>query len=397
MSEMKKVFLVKYGEIALKGLNKPYFEKALIQKIKDALKDNKIDRIYKNDGITFLEVDRDENDSEIINKIKKVFGIAYISKSYEVESDIDSISEAAIEYVNDILKDKKVKTFKVDCKRGDKQFPMKSPDIASEVGGRILEKVHEIKVDVHNPEIRVYVDVRKNKSYIYSEKIQCFGGLPTGTNGKGMLLLSGGIDSPVAGWLLAKRGMQLEAIHFHSYPFTSDRAKEKVIDLAKIVSQYAGTIKLYNVNLLDIQQEINAKCPEKEGTIITRRFMMKIAEIVAKENGNFILITGESLGQVASQTIHGLVATDAAVQMPVMRPLIGMDKVDIMDVAKEIGTYDTSIMPFEDCCTVFLPKHPTTRPKLENIEESETKLDEEKLIKEALENITVEYVDYYKE
>ncbi len=393
MIEMKKVFLIKYGEIALKGNNKPYFERILIQKVKDVLKDNVIEKIYKRDGLTYLEVDPNEDDQEIIEKIQKVFGIAYISKSYEVESNMEAIGQGAVNYMEKLLEGKSSATFRVKAKRGDKQFELTSPDIARYVGGAILKNIDNLKVDLHNPEITIFVDVRRESSHVYSEKIACHGGLPLGTNGKGLLLLSGGIDSPVAGWLMAKRGMQIEAIHFHSYPFTSDRAKEKVMDLASILAQYCGQIRLYNINLLEIQQEINASCPEKEMTIISRRYMMKLAEIIGKKNHHQLLVTGESLGQVASQTVHGLVATDASVEMPVMRPLIGLDKVDIMEISKKIGTYDTSIQPYEDCCTVFLPKHPATRPKLENIEHSEESLDEEKLINNALEGMTIDYID----
>jgi thiamine biosynthesis protein ThiI len=282
------------------------------------------------------------------------------------------------------LKKKGVKTFKINAKRADKNFPVKSPDIARTIGAKVLKGCKTLKVDVHDPDCLLFVDVRKGKSYIYEQKIMGYGGLPLGTNGKGMVLLSGGIDSPVAAWMMAKRGMLIEAIHFHSYPYTSERAQEKTEDLAQIIAGYCGRFKMHIVNLLPIQEAIVTNCPEEETTILVRRFMMRIAEKVAKETDCCLLITGENLGQVASQTAEALVVTDHSVQIPVMRPLIAMDKIDIMDIAKSIGTYETSILPYEDCCTVFLPKHPTTKPKLEKILESESKLDVEKLINDAL-------------
>ncbi len=390
---MDKVFLVKYGEIALKGLNKPYFERMLLNRIKVRLKSFNVTDIYKSDGIIYVKVDEKESDGQIIKEIKKVFGIAYISLSYETGTDMKMISESAVEYVNTLIKEKKIKTFKVETRRGYKQFPLKSPEISSRVGAAILKDTQGISVDVHQPDTTIYVDVRKEKSYIYSEKIRGYGGLPLGTNGKGLLLLSGGIDSPVAGWMMAKRGMQIEAVHFHSYPFTSERAQEKVMALAEILTNYCGEIKIYHVNLLNIQQKIAEKCPESELTILSRRFMMKISERIAESNGCDALITGESMGQVASQTIQGLIASDNSVRMLVTRPLIALDKVDIMDTAKEIGTYETSILPYEDCCTVFLPKHPATKPKLGNILKSELLLDGEVLIEEAIEEMEVTTVE----
>jgi len=283
------------------------------------------------------------------------------------------------------INERGVKTFKVEAKRADKNFPVKSPEIGRLIGGAVLKGCKVLSVDVHNPDCRLFVDVRHDKSYIYQDKIAGFGGLPLGTNGKGLTLLSGGIDSPVATWMMAKRGMMIEAIHFHSYPYTSQRAQEKVEDLAAIVATYCGRFKMHVVNLLPIQEAIVENCPEEETTILVRRFMMRIAERIAQQNDCGMLITGENLGQVASQTAESLVVTDASVKMPVMRPLIAMDKVDIMDLAKEIGTYETSIMPYEDCCTVFLPKHPATKPRLERILESESKLDCEALIDAAIE------------
>ena len=307
---------------------------------------------------------------EVIQDISRVFGVASVSHAAEVASDLDVIYEAAGEYMADLMKSRNIATFKVEAKRADKSFPVESPEISKRVGGAVLKHCKVLKVDVHQPDCVLYVNVRHGYTYIYADKIKGFGGLPLGTNGKGMVLLSGGIDSPVAAWMMAKRGMVIEAVHFHSYPYTSERAQEKVFDLTRI---------------LGIQEAIGENCPEDEMTILSRRFMMMIAERIARDNGCDMLITGENIGQVASQTAQGLVVTDNAVSMPVMRPLIAMDKVDIMDLAQKVGTYETSIQPFEDCCTVFLPKHPVTKPRLENILKSESVLDKEALIAAALE------------
>ncbi len=383
---MKKIFIIKYGEIALKGLNKPYFEKKLMTRIKKVLKDIEILDLYRSDGILYLEVSQDEAENRIINLVRKVFGIAYISIAIEVKTDMDEIVQEALAYTQRLLQEKPYESFKVVTKRGNKRFPLTSPEISSQIGGYIYKHIENMKVDIHNPDLVIYLDIRNEKSYIYHEKIQGYGGLPLGTNGKGVLLLSGGIDSPVAGWMMAKRGMELEAVHFHSYPYTSDRAREKVLDLAGILAEYCNRIRVTVINLLDIQQAILEKCPEEQSTILSRRFMMRIAERIGRENGSQALITGESIGQVASQTIEGLVVTNQSVSMPVMRPLIAMDKIDIMELAKDIGTYDTSILPYEDCCTVFLPKHPVTKPKLEDILAFESLLDVEGLIENALSN-----------
>lgn len=315
-----------------------------------------------------------------------MFGVASISPAVECESNMEAIGKAAVEYMLEAIEERGIKTFKVEAKRADKNFPVKSPDIGRQVGAAVLKGCKVLKVDVHDPDCRLFVDVRHDLTYIYQDKIPGYGGLPLGTNGKGMTLLSGGIDSPVATWMMAKRGMLIEAVHFHSYPYTSQRAQEKVEELASLVATYCGRFKMHVINLLPIQEQIVQNCPEEETTILVRRFMMRIAEKLAANNGCNMLITGENLGQVASQTAEALVVTDAAVKMPVMRPLIGLDKVDIMDIAQEIGTYEKSIEPYEDCCTVFLPKHPTTKPKLEKILMSESKLDAETLIDNAIES-----------
>jgi thiamine biosynthesis protein ThiI len=384
---MKKVLIVRYGEIALKGLNKPYFIHKLITEIHKSLKDLGKLNVSSSNGLIFIDIDK-YNEMDVINRVIKVFGIVSVSPSYEIEKDIDTICEVALQHVRERIEEEGYKTFKVETRRADKSFPIKSPEISRKVGGYILSHLNTLKVDVHEPEMFLYVDVR-NRAYIYSEKILGYGGLPLGTNGKVMLLLSGGIDSPVAGWMMAKRGVEIEAIHYHSYPFTSERAKEKVIELAKILTKYCGKIRFYSVNLLPIQQEINEKCPAEEMTILSRRFMMKIAEKVAIERNCHGLVTGESIGQVASQTMESLVVTDAAVGLPVFRPLIALDKVDIMNIAKKIDTYETSILPYEDCCTVFLPKRPVTKPHLDRILLSEQKLEMDQLIEDAIENMEI--------
>ncbi len=387
------ILIVRCGEVALKGLNKPYFERMLVDRIKKVCKKFEGLEVRRHEGLIFVRAEKNLSRDDIIKEISKVFGVASISPAREVESELDAIGEEAVKFMLELIEEKGIKTFKVEAKRADKTFPVKSPEIGRIIGAKVLIGCKVLKVDVHNPECHLFVDVRRDISYIYEQKISCFGGLPLGTNGKGMVLLSGGIDSPVAAWMMAKRGMLLEAVHFHSYPYTSERAQEKVEDLAKIVAGYCGRFKMHAINLLPIQEQIVEKCPEEETTILVRRFMMKIAEKIAQDKGCCMLITGENLGQVASQTAESLVVTDASVSIPVMRPLIAMDKVDIMEKAKEIGTFETSILPYEDCCTVFLPKHPTTKPKLERILESESRLDVETLVEAAVkskETITIE-------
>ena len=395
---MNKVLIIKYGEIALKGMNKPYFERVLMERIRKAIKDFPEASVWRYEGVVFARTAAQEQLQEMATEISKVFGVATVSIAAEVESDPETIFSDAAEYMKEIRQEQEIRTFKVEAKRSNKQFPVISPEIARKAGGSILKACNDdpeypLTVNVHEPDCLLFMDVRRDKTYIYHDKIAGFGGLPLGTNGKGLVLLSGGIDSPVAAWMMAKRGMNIEAIHFHSYPFTSDRAKEKVLDLTKILAGYCGRIKVHCVNLLEIQQAINSHCPEEQMTILSRRFMMKIAERLAHQVGADVLITGENIGQVASQTVQGLVVTDHAVELPVMRPLIAMDKVDIMAIAQKIGTFETSIQPYEDCCTVFLPKHPSTKPKLENIRESETHLDVEGLIETAMAGIELHVVN----
>ncbi|MCI9475592.1 MAG: tRNA 4-thiouridine(8) synthase ThiI [Emergencia sp.] len=380
----QNIFIVRCGEVALKGMNKPYFERMLVDRIRKNLKEFDAVDVRRHEGLIFVRADKKYDKEQLIKQISKVFGVASISPAVEAPSNLDAIGEEAVKYMMELIETKGVKTFKVEAKRADKNFPVKSPDIGRIIGAKVLIGCKVLKVDVHNPDVHLFVDVRHDKSYIYQQKIAGFGGLPLGTNGKGMVLLSGGIDSPVAAWMMAKRGMVIEAVHFHSYPYTSQRAQEKVEDLARIVASYCGNFKMHVINLLPIQEQIVQNCPEEETTILVRRFMMRIAEKIAEKNRAMMLITGENLGQVASQTAEALVVTDACVKMPVMRPLIAMDKVDIMDKAEEIGTFETSIQPYEDCCTVFLPKHPTTKPKLERILESESHLDVDALVDAAV-------------
>lgn len=380
----QNILIVRCGEVALKGMNKPYFERMLVDRIRRNLKAFKGVDIKRQEGLIFVRAEKDLDIDAIIKETAKVFGVASISKAVEAEPNLDAIGEAAVEYMMNLIETRGVETFKVEAKRADKNFPIKSPEIGRIIGAKVLVGCKVLKVNVHEPDVLLHVDVRHDKAYIYEGKVNGFGGLPLGTNGKGMVLLSGGIDSPVAAWMMAKRGMMIEAVHFHSYPYTSPRAQEKVEDLAKILATYVGKFKMHTINLLPIQEQIVMNCPEEETTILVRRFMMRIAEKIAEKNDCMMLITGENLGQVASQTAESLVVTDASVSKPVMRPLIAMDKTDIMDKAKEIGTYEKSIEPYEDCCTVFLPKHPTTKPKLEKILESESKLDCEALIEAAV-------------
>ena len=383
------IFIVRCGEVALKGMNKPYFERMLLERIRKLLKKFDGVRAYRHEGLIYVRADKElnaGNDAKqaILKEIGKVFGVASISPAMECDSTMEDIGRTAVSYMMEAIEERGAKTFKVEAKRADKNFPVKSPDIGRLIGAEVLKGCKVLKVDVHDPDVKLFVDVRHDKSYIYQDKIPGFGGLPLGTNGKGMTLLSGGIDSPVATWMMAKRGMMIEAVHFHSFPYTSQRAQQKVEELASLVSTYCGRFKMHVINLLPIQEQIVQNCPEEETTILVRRFMMRIAQELAKASDCNMLITGENLGQVASQTAEALVVTDASVSMPVMRPLIGMDKVDIMDLAREIGTYEKSIEPYEDCCTVFLPKHPSTKPRLERILASESKLDCEKLIEEAV-------------
>jgi len=388
---LERVALLRYGEIHLKGLNRPYFERALYNNIVNALKPYEGVTVKKAEGRYYVENIGD--DPRIFDSVAKIFGVISFSPALKVEKDVAAIQKAAEVLVREVMEAKSSSpgekiTFKVESRRSDKSFPLNSMELSPKVGAYLLRSIPNLKVDVHHPMITVNVEVRE-QAYVYCQVIPAAGGMPVGTNGKAALLLSGGIDSPVAGWMIAKRGVELIAVHYHSFPYTSERAKEKVIDLCRILSQYCGEIKLHVVPFTRIQQELYQKCPHNLLTILMRRFMMRIAEVVAHKEDAKALVTGESLGQVASQTMESLCATNDAVSIPVFRPLIGMDKIEIMDLAKKIGTYETSILPYEDCCTVFVPKHPTTRPKLEMVREAEKLVEGDKLIEEAIANIEV--------
>ena len=384
---MYKAFLIKYAEIAIKGKNRYIFEDALVAQIKYQLKnvEGKF-RIVKEMGRIFIYTDGEFDYDETIEALKRVFGIFSICPAVVLEDEgFERLSEEVTEYVKKLYGEKAL-TFKVNTRRNKKTYPMQSMEISSALGGAILDACPNMKVDVHHPDVFVNVEIR-NKIYLYSENIPGPGGMPLGTNGSAMLLLSGGIDSPVAGYMIAKRGVTLDAVYFHAPPYTSERAKQKVVDLAKLVAKYSGPIRLHVVNFTDIQLYIYDKCPHEELTIIMRRYMMKIAEEFAKKDGCLGLITGESIGQVASQTIHSLAATNDVCTMPVFRPVIGFDKQEIVDVALKINTYETSILPYEDCCNIFVAKHPVTKPNLQIIKRSEEKLQEkiDEMMKEAVE------------
>lgn len=384
---MYKAFLIKYAEIAIKGKNRYIFEDALVAQIKYQLKnvEGKF-RIVKEMGRIFIYTEGEFDYDETIEALKRVFGIFSICPAVVLEDEgFEKLSQEVTEYVKKLYGEKAL-TFKVNTRRNKKTYPMQSMEISSALGGAILDACPNMKVDVHHPDVFVNVEIR-NKIYLYSENIPGPGGMPLGTNGSAMLLLSGGIDSPVAGYMIAKRGVTLDAVYFHAPPYTSERAKQKVVDLAKLVAKYSGPIRLHVVNFTDIQLYIYDKCPHEELTIIMRRYMMKIAEEFAKKDGCLGLITGESIGQVASQTIHSLAATNDVCTMPVFRPVIGFDKQEIVDVALKINTYETSILPYEDCCTIFVAKHPVTKPNLQIIKRSEEKLQEkiDEMMKEAVE------------
>lgn len=380
----KKIYIVRCGEVALKGMNKPYFERVLIERVRKALKVFEDTEVKWIDGLMIARIPASVPEDEVVDKCVRVFGVASVSPATKTSKDIDEIGRVAANIMSALVEEEGIKTFKVKGKRADKSFEIKSPDIGRIVGEYILKACNNLSVDLHNPDCTLVVDVRREGTYIFRRKVRAVGGLPLGTNGKGLVLMSGGIDSPVAAFMMAKRGMTIEAVHYHSYPYTSQRAQKKVEDIVKVLAGYMGTIRMHVINMLPIQEQIVQNCPEDETTLLVRRFMMRIAEAIASKNGDMMLITGENLGQVASQTAEALVVTDFVVNMPVMRPLIAMDKVEIMDKAAEIGTYEISIQPYEDCCTVFLPKHPVTKPKLARIEKSEETLDIQALVEAAV-------------
>ena len=385
---MYNVVAVSFGEIFLKGKNRGSFEHKLTEQIRYALKEYKDVSIYKELGKVFIETKHIDDMDGIINKVKKVFGIVVISPSIKVEKNPEIIMKKAIELFGYLKEKQNIKTFKINTKRGDKTFPIKSMDFSALAGGEILDAFPDVTVDVHNPDIEILIDIKKN-CYISSERITTVGGMPIGSCGKALLLLSGGIDSPVAGYMIAKRGVEISALYFHTYPFTSERANEKVKRLKEILEEYCSKIKLYSVNLLEVHKAIKEHCREEETTILARRFMMRIAEKLAKENGIEMLITGESLGQVASQTMKSMIVIENSIEMPILKPVIGMDKTEIIDRAKEIGTYETSILPYDDCCSVFAPTHPLINPKLDSILISEEKLNVEELINKVYSTLEI--------
>lgn len=371
---MKEIILIKNGELTLKGLNRNSFEDILIKNMKKRLNDlGKFEFTKSQSTIMVDPVDEDIDLDDAADRLSKVFGIAALSRACVCEKDFDSIKETAIQYLEEQLED--AKTFKVEAKRSDKKFPMKSPEICREAGGYILSKFHHLKVDVHNPDMIVTIEVRDKYAFVRGNNIKGAGGMPTGTSGRAGILISGGIDSPVAAYMMAKRGIELCAIHFASPPYTSELAEMKVMELLKRVAKYAGTITTYVVPFTKIQEAIRDLCPEEYFTIIMRRIMMMIAEKMAVKQNCSALITGESVGQVASQTMYALACTDCAVNMPVFRPCIGMDKEEIISISRKIDTFETSIQPYEDCCTVFTPKHPKTRPHLDDVLAAENKID----------------------
>ena len=387
---MKELILLKCGELALKGLNRHTFEDALVKNCRRRIESLGTFEFYKAQSAIYIEPRGTDIDlDEAVERLTRVFGVAALTRSAVVEKNFDAIRAQAPSYLAGALET--ANTFKVEAKRSDKSFPMKSPELCTELGAVLLEAFPHLTVDVHQPDVTVYVEIRERGAYLHTDQIRGAGGLPVGTSGRAMLLISGGIDSPVAGYMIAKRGVTIEATYFHAPPYTSERAKQKVIDLAKLVSRYSGPIKLHVVNFTDIQLYIYDKCPHEELTIIMRRYMMKIAEELAMKDGCLGLITGESIGQVASQTVHSLAVTNEVCTLPVFRPVIGFDKQEIVDISQKIGTFETSIEPFEDCCTIFVAKHPVTKPNLDLIKKSETKLEEkiDEMLKQAVETAEI--------
>ena len=382
----QEILLIKNGELALKGLNRRTFEEALMNNLRYRLRHAGDFILRKAQSTIFIEPKNDYADlEEACDAVSRVFGIAAFSRARMTVKDIEAIKQAAVEYLGDRLAT--AKTFKVEAKRADKSFPYTSPEISREVGGHVLSHYHHLKVDVHNPEVLIMVEIRDFGAYIHAQQLPGAGGMPVGTGGKAAIMISGGIDSPVAAYMMAKRGIQLTAIHFASPPYTSERAEQKVITLLEKVSRYAGNMTLHIIPFTRIQEEIQRNCPEEYFTIIMRRFMMRLAQWVARDADCGALITGESLGQVASQTIPAMAVVDCLAHMPVFRPLIGMDKEEIVVISRKIDTFETSIQPYEDCCTVFTPRHPNTRPKRRLVEEAESVLDVEALMKDALEGV----------
>ncbi|MDU2583868.1 MAG: tRNA uracil 4-sulfurtransferase ThiI [Anaerococcus prevotii] len=377
---------VSFGEIFLKGRNRNNFYKTAINNIKRNIRDIGYDDMFQESSKLYIKADRDKFD-RLIKEIKKVFGIVYISEVVRCEKTVEDISKTSKDLIKYYNFDKEM-TFKVESKRTDKSFALKSPELSAKIGGDILEKYNDLSVDIHKPDFTVFIDI-KSKAYIYINRVEGLGGLPLGSGGEGLLLLSGGIDSPVAGFLMAKRGMNINAIHFHSYPFTSKRAHQKAMDLAKILSAYTGKMTVYSVNLAEIYKAISKNCPRRETTILSRRFMMRIANKISEKYSYQALITGESLGQVASQTIESVSVINDSSKLPILRPLIAMDKKDIIEISEKIDSYDKAIEPYDDCCSIFAPDSPVTKPKLKYIKKSEENLDIEELENQAIANMEI--------
>jgi thiamine biosynthesis protein ThiI len=375
------VILLRFGEWTLKGKNKSVFANKLLRNVKEKCKEFSSVRISQEHGRMFIELNGQPYEP-VIAKLQEVFGLVGFSPAIRVKNDLEEIKQAALTIVRG---EKNIQTFKVVSKRSNKKFPIRSLDLNQKIGGHILANAQPIRVDVHEPDLAIHVEVRSTGTYVYGKDIPGIGGLPVGTSGRVLLLLSGGIDSPVAGYLSLKRGVELEAIHFHSYPYTSERAKQKVIDLAQILTRFGGKIRLHIVPFTEIQTEINRHCYESYSITIMRRMMLRIAEAIAHRRKALALVTGESLGQVASQTLESMNTINAVTNLPILRPLIGMDKQEIITISKKIGTYETSILPYEDCCTVFLPKAPKTKPEKEVASKLENRLDMDRLINEAVE------------
>ena len=382
---MEEVLLLKCGELVLKGLNRGKFEERLLKIIRGRLRPVGEYNVHSSQSTIYVEPQNGASVDEALEVCKKIFGIVAIARAVVCEKDIEDIVAKGIPYLKSALDN--VRTFKVETRRADKRFALTSPQISQRLGGDLHDAYPHLKAQMDDPQITVKVEVRERNAFVSAGVIPGAGGLPTGINGRGMLLLSGGIDSPVAGWMMAKRGLELGAVHFFSYPYTSEEAKQKVLDLAEIVARWSGKLTVSVVPFTKIQTEIRDKCPEDYFTIIMRRMMMRIAERVAEKQNCQGLITGESLGQVASQTIQAITVTNAVCEMPVLRPVIGMDKEEIVTISRHIGAFETSILPYEDCCTVFTPKHPQTKPRREEVEEMEKVLDIEALIEEAMAGI----------
>ncbi|MBD5082992.1 MAG: tRNA 4-thiouridine(8) synthase ThiI [Clostridiales bacterium] len=384
---MREIILVKNGELVLKGLNRNSFEDVLIKNMKRHLADIGKFNFTKSQSTIMVEPENEDTDlDDAVEALKKVFGIAALSRAAVCEKDIDDIIKTTKSYLEDELLT--AKTFKVEAKRSDKKFPLNSPQICRELGGQILKAFHHLKVDVHNPDIIVTVEIRDRFAFVRGNNIKGAGGMPTGTSGRAAVLISGGIDSPVAAYMMAKRGIELISIHFASPPYTSELAEMKVMELLKKVAAYSGTITTYVVPFTEIQEAIRDYCPEDYFTLVMRRIMMKISEQIAENQNCMALITGESVGQVASQTIYALGCTDSATDMPVFRPCIGMDKEEIIKISRNIDTFETSIQPYEDCCTVFTPKHPKTKPRVQDVIDAENKIPNlDEMMKTAIENV----------